>query len=180
MVRAGVVLAVAAVAGTARADEQAASVGVGWATFSVPGKKMGNMQPPAVTPDIGGALSGMYEYALSTDVSLRGELAFGGFYGGETKGHSAGSFAGLGDAGVAFRFDVLKCVPYAFAGLGGVHTWGGPIDHGTDLVVVIGGGLDFLSSRERSWGIEARLASFGGDVTLFTAGVRGTYRWGFF
>jgi len=180
MMRAGAVLAVLAVAGTASADEHAASVGIGWATFSVPGKKMGNMEPPAITPDIGGTLSGIYEYALSTDVSLRGELAFGAFYGGEQKGQSAGSFAGLVDAGVTFRFDVLKTVPYAYAGLGAVIAGGGPIDRGADFVVVLGGGLDVLVSRERSWGCELRFASFGGDVTLFTAGVRGTYRWGFF
>jgi hypothetical protein len=180
MMRTGVVLAVLAVAGTAFADEHAASVGIGWATFSVPGKKMGSMEPPAITPDIGGSLSGIYEEALSTDISLRGELAVGAFLGGEQKGQSAGSYAGLVDAGVTFRFDVLKCVPYAFAGLGGVFTTGGPIDHGSDLVLVVGGGLDSLIGRDRSWGVELRLASFGGDVTLFTAGVRGTYRWGFF
>jgi hypothetical protein len=180
MIRTGVVLAVSAVAGTASADEHAASLGVGWATFSVPGKKMGTMQPPAITPDVGGMLSGTYEYALSTDISLRGEFAFNAFYGGEQKGQSTGSFAGLFDAGVTFRFDVLKCVPYAFAGLGGVVADGGPIGGDTDLVLVVGGGLDSLLSRDRSWGVEVRLASFGGDITLFTAGVRGTYRWGFF
>lgn len=173
-------LAVVAVAGTARADEHAASIGIGWATFSVPGKKMGNMAPPDVTPDIGGTLSASYEEALSTDISLRGEAAFGAFLGGETKGESAGSYATLFDAGVVFRFDVLKWVPYAFAGLGGVISWGGPINRGNDLVLVVGGGVDYLLARDRSWGGEIRLASFGGDVTVFTAGVRGTYRWGFF
>jgi hypothetical protein len=180
MIRAGVVFAVAAVAGVAHADGHAVSAGLSWATFSVPGKKMGNMEPPSISPDIGGTLSGVYEYALSTDISLRGEAAFGVFSGGEMKGQSATSFAGLGDAGVAFRFDVLKCVPYAFAGLGGVYAGGGPIDRGGDLVLVIGGGLDILVSRERSWGFEARLASFGGDITLFTFGLRGTHRWGIF
>ena len=31
---------------------------------------------------------------------------------------SAGSYAVLGDVGAAFRFDVFKYVPYAFAGFG--------------------------------------------------------------
>jgi hypothetical protein len=35
-------------------------------------------------------------------------------------------------------------------------------------------------SRSRSYGIEGRLASFGGDVTIFTFGLRGTVRWGYF
>jgi hypothetical protein len=40
--------------------------------------------------------------------------------------------------------------------------------------------LDFLASRSRSFGVEAKLASFGGDVTVFTLGVRGSIRWGYF
>jgi hypothetical protein len=74
----------------------------------------------------------------------------------------------------------LKYVPYAFGGVGGVATTGGPIDRGVNFVLVVGGGLDWLTSRSRSYGIEGRLASFGGDVTVFTLGVRGTLRWGYF
>jgi hypothetical protein len=174
-------LVVALLAGTAHAEgERAASVGLGWATFSVPGKKMGNMEPPAVTPDVGGTLGFTYEHAISSDFSLRGDGAFGLFRGGATKDQSPTSYAGLVDAGVTFRFDVLKYVPYAFAGLGGVYSGGGPLDHGLEGVLVIGGGLDFLASRDRSYGLEARLASFGGDVTIFTLGLRATYRWGYF
>jgi hypothetical protein len=44
----------------------------------------------------------------------------------------------------------------------------------------VGGGLDVLAGRDRSWGIEGRLASFGGDVTIFSIGVRGSVRWGYF
>ena len=55
-----------------------------------------------------------------------------------------------------------------------------PIDRSTAAVLAIGGGLDILASRSRSYGIEARLASFGGDVTLFTLGLRATCRWGYF
>jgi hypothetical protein len=77
-----------------------------------------------------------------------------------------------------FRFDVLQVVPYLFAGLGGVVSGGGPLDRGADFVLVVGGGVDWLMSRERSIGLEARLASFGGDITVATFGVRGTLRWG--
>jgi hypothetical protein len=160
--------------------ERALSVGLSWATFSVPGEAQGNMEPPAVTPTVGGALSGVYEHSISTDWSLRGELAGGLFYGGETKEKTLASYAGLVDVGAVFRFDVLKYVPYAFGGVGGVFTTGGPIGDRANFVLAVGGGLDVLVSRSRSWGIEAQLASFGGDVTIFSAGLRGTVRWGYF
>jgi hypothetical protein len=176
-----VLCVLAMLAGTAWAEgERAASVGAGWATFSIPGKKMGNMQPPAVTPDIGGALGVTYEHAVSSDISLRGDLSGGLFYGGQTKDQSPTSYAVLFDAGVTFRFDVLKYVPYALIGIGGIASGGGPIDGELDPVLVIGGGLDYLASRDRSYGIEARLASFGSDVTIFTLGLRATCRWGYF
>jgi hypothetical protein len=168
-------------AGAARADsEQAFSVGAGYATFSAPGEKMGEMTPPQVSPTGGGALVVSYERAIGSDVALRGEVAFGMFFGGNAESQSSRSYAVLGDAGAVFRFDIFKYVPYAFAGLGAVSAGGGPIDRGTDLVLVVGGGLDRLWSRQRSAGLELRIASFGGDVTVFTVGLRGTTRWGFF
>jgi hypothetical protein len=160
--------------------ERAFSVGLGWATFSTPGEKMGNMEPPQVTPDVGGALALTYEHAVGSDFSLRGEFAGGLFYGGQAEDQSGTSYAFLGDAGITFRFDVLKYVPYAFGGVGAVQTTGGPILSGTNFVIAVGGGLDMLVSRKRSYGIEGRLASFGGDVTIFTLGLRGTARWGYF
>ncbi|HUS29493.1 MAG TPA: hypothetical protein VMZ53_13360 [Kofleriaceae bacterium] len=160
--------------------ERAFSVGLGWATFSTPGVKMGNMEPPQVSPDVGGALALTYEHAIGSDFSLRGEAAFGVFYGGQAKDQTATSYAGLGDIGATFRFDVLKYVPYAFGGIGAVQTTGGPILAGTNFVIAVGGGVDMLVSRKRSYGIEGRLASFGGDVTIFTFGLRGTVRWGYF
>ena len=160
--------------------ERALSVNVGWATFSVPGKPVGNMAPPTLSPDVGGALGVSYEHAIGTDISLRGDLAGGLFYGGNGKKQSADSFAGLAAVGLTYRFDVLKYVPYAFGGVGGVVSGGGPIDNGADFVLCVGGGLDVLQSRERSWGIEGRLASFGGNIALFTLGLRGTARWGYF
>lgn len=167
-------------AGAAHAEgERALSASVGWATFSAPGKPVGRQAPSTVSPDIGGTASLAYEHSISGDLSLRGELAGGVFYGGGPATAGKTSFAGLGDAGVVFRFDVLKYVPYAFAGLGVVTAGGGPIDRNTDFALVLGGGLDWLQSRERSYGLEARVASFGGDITIVTVGVRGTTRWGF-
>ncbi len=181
VVRRGSLLLVAMMGSLAHADgDRAVSAGLGWATFSTTGKPKGKQAPPALSPDIGGALVVSYEQSISTDFSLRGELAGGVFYGGNQPMESNTSYAVLGDAGVVFRFDVLKFVPYAFGGLGGVATAGGPIDRGADLVLVVGGGVDWLQRRERSYGLEARVASFGGNITVVTFGVRGTMRWGFF
>jgi len=181
VVRRGSLLLVALLGSSAYADgDRAVSAGLGWATFSTTGKPKGKQAPPTLSPDIGGALVVSYEQSISTDVSLRGELSGGVFYGGNQAMESTTSYALLGDAGVVFRFDVLKFVPYAFGGLGGVATAGGPIDRGADFVLVVGGGVDWLQRRERSYGLEARVASFGGNLTVVTFGVRGTMRWGFF
>jgi len=180
-VRSGALVIVALIGSPAHADgDRAVSAGLGWATFSTPGKPMRNQAPPTLSPDVGGALAVSYEQSVSTDVGLRAELAGGVFYGGGQAMQGQTSYAVLGDAGVVFRFDVLKFVPYAFGGLGGVAAGGGPIDRGADFVLVVGGGVDWLRSRERSVGLEARVASFGGDVTVVTFGLRGTMRWGFF
>jgi hypothetical protein len=174
------VLTLVLTAGVAHADgESAVSVSLGWATFSAQGKPMGRQAPPTLSPDVGGMLAVSYERSISSDFGLRGELAGGVFHGGAQAMQSNTSFAGLGDAGIVYRFDVLKYVPYAFVGLGGVVAGGGPLDRGADFVLVLGGGLDWLVSRERSYGLEARVASFGGDITVATFGVRGTVRWGF-
>jgi hypothetical protein len=166
--------------GVARADgEQALSLGVGFASFSALTEKMGEMEPVQVSPTGGWALTASYERAIGSDVALRAELAGGMFFGGNNDQQSSRSYALLGDAGLAFRFDVFEYVPYAFAGLGAVTSGGGPIDRGSDFVLVVGGGLDRLFSRTRSMGAELRIASFGGDITVLTIGIRGTCRWGF-
>lgn len=181
----GGLASLAGLAGPAGADdEQALSAGVGFATFSMPGKAMGDMAPPTVSPGGGETLSVTYERAIGSDVSLRGVLAGALFHGGNEDDQGSVSYAGMADIGATFRFDVLRSVPYAFAGVGGVYSGGGPIDGaehgGWDFVLVVGGGVDRLLSRTRSIGGEVRLASFGGDITVFTIGLRGTYRWGFF
>jgi hypothetical protein len=127
-------IACALAPGGVRADggEQAVSATLGWATFSTPGKKTGTMEPPAVTPDVGGTLGLVYERAISTDFSLRGELAGAMFEGGNAAKQSSLSYVGLADVGAVFRFDVLKYVPYAFGGVGGVLSTGGPLDQSTN------------------------------------------------
>lgn len=166
------VVTAAALASRPALADRAVSVGTGWATYSTLGEPPMPMKaPPTLTAEAGAHLQLSYEHGISREVSLRGELA-GALFGDDW------SYLALGDLGVVYRFDVVKYVPYGFAGVGGLVSGGGPID--SDLIVVLGGGLDILASRTRSWGIEGRLASFAGDTTVFTLGVRGSVRWGFF
>jgi hypothetical protein len=174
-------LILVAAAGTAHAEgERALSGDAGLATFSALGKKVGSMAQPQLSPDIGFTLGGSFEYMIGADFALRAEGAGTMFTGGEEKDESSLSYAVLGGVGAAFRFDVLKYVPYAFVGVGGMATFGGPIDRGANLMLSVGGGLDVLQSRERSYGGELRIASFGGDVTIVTLSFRASCRWGFF
>ncbi len=165
--------------------ERSLSLSADFDTFSTPGKKVGSTAPPDITPDGGGGLTLSYERTVGTDFSFRAELAGALYHGGDdpAKKQSALSYAALADIGFVYRFDILKWVPYALAGVGGVIAGGGPIvQHGSsdEFVVVIGGGIDYLVSRDRSYGIEVRFASFAGDISLTTIGFRATTRWGFF
>jgi hypothetical protein len=163
-------------------DDRALSGSLGYATFSEPGKPAHNQQSTTITPDFGVTPSIMYEHAFSTDFSLRGELGGAFFSGGQninTKNTGTTSWLGMADIGITFRFDVLKYVPYAFGGLGGEYSTGGALDNGFVPVLVVGGGLDVLQSRSRSWGLEARIVGFATDTTVFTLSLRGTLRWGY-
>jgi hypothetical protein len=178
-------LPVIALASPAAAEgERSLSLSLDFDTFSTPGKKVGSQAPPDVTPDAGGGLTLSYERALGTDLSFRGELAGALYHGGNNPAQmqSALSYAALADVGLVYRFDILKWVPYALVGVGGVISGGGPIDQhgaGDELVVVIGGGLDYLVSRDRSYGFEVKFASFAGDISLTTISFRASTRWGF-
>lgn len=179
-------LPVIALASPAAAEgERSLSLSLDYDTFSTPGKKVGAQAPPDITPDGGGGLTLSYEHTLGTDFSLRGELAGALYHGGNNpaKMESALSWAALADVGFVYRFDILKWVPYALVGVGGVLSGGGPIgQHGTgdEFVVVIGGGIDYLVSRDRSYALEVKFASFAGDISLTTVSFRASTRWGFF
>lgn len=162
-------------------NEQALSLGVSvYSSFTAPGEPTMEMAPTETSSDYGTGLFGSYERMIGSDLGLRAEAAGNFFYGGNSDKQSASSYAVLGDVGVVFRFDVLHVVPYAFAGAGGVLSTGGPIDRGLDPVLVVGGGVDWLRGRQRSYGLELRMASFAGDISVATIGFRATHRWGFF
>ncbi len=149
--------------------DSALSASLGWATYVTPDK-----QNKDITPTIGGVVGLTYERGISEALSWRVSLVGGGFAGGGT------TFAGWGAAGLVYRFDVLEYVPYVQASLGAIELGGGPVPRGLHPLLELGGGLDLLSNRDRSWGAEVRLGSFAGNTTTVTAGLRATWRWGYF
>jgi hypothetical protein len=151
--------------------ESALSAAIGVGTFILPGER----DDESIAPGAGGVLHAIYERSFSEALSWRLELG-GGLYGGGGLSYSAAAAGGL-----VYRFDVLRYVPYALVEVGASLVGGGPVPAPVlDPVVQIGGGLDVLLGRERSWGIEARVASFAGDTTTVSISARTTWRWGFF
>lgn len=151
--------------------ESALSGSLAGGTFVLPGEE----EDESIAPTAGGVGGVSYERGFSEALSWRVELS-GGLYGG-----GGLSWSGQVAGGLVYRFDVLKYVPYALIELGGSIVGGGPVPEPVlDPVVLIGGGLDFLLGRSRSWGLEARVASFAGDTTTISLGARYTIRWGYF
>lgn len=163
----------AAIPGVARAGdgESALSVGGGGGTYVMPGEE----EDETIAPLAGGLAIVTYERGFSEALSWRVE-ASAAVYGGGGVSWSAAAAAGL-----VYRFDVLKYVPYGLIELGAAYVRGGPVPAPVlDPVVEIGGGVDFLRSRTRSWGLEGRMSGFAGDTTLVSVSARYTWRWGFF
>lgn len=151
--------------------ESAASAELAVGTYVLPGED----EDETIAPIAGGVLVGIYERGFSEALSWRVELA-GALYAGD--GTSWGAVAA---GGIVYRFDVLKYVPYALVELGGSYLRGGPIPEPVlDPVLQVGGGVDWLRGRDRSYGLEARVASFAGESNTFSLGVRVTHRWGYF
>jgi hypothetical protein len=161
-------LAVALVPRAAGADEgeSALSVGLSFATFSIPDHD-----------GQGAALGVEYERGLSDAFWLRASAAGAAHHGGDEDGTS---YAGHGALGLTYVIDVLKYVPYLHAGIGAVALGGGALDREVHPVAEIGIGLDILSRRGLSYGAFARLGSFLDDSAFVTAGLRLSWRWGFF
>jgi hypothetical protein len=155
----------------AGSGESALSVGAGFGTWTLPGE----MDNETLHPTAGGVLVTDYERGFSESFSWRVELQLGGYGGGGLSYSSALS------AGLVYRFDVLKYVPYGLVELGGSYVGGGPNAKGVlDPMVEVGGGLDILRGRDRSWGIEGLIGGFAGDTMLIALDARYTWRWGFF
>ena len=93
-----------------------------------------------------------------------------------------------GHATIGFKyllFDIVKYVPYVTLGGGASVISGDGIDTDVNGRIELGIGLDKLSSRKFSYGIEARLevtpprAAFD-QSALFMVGAKVAWRWGFF
>ena len=146
--------------------ESALSVGLAFATFTIPDHD-----------GQGGALSLEYERGLSDAFWLRGAAAGAVHHGGDEDGTS---YAGHAAVGLTYVIDVLKYVPYLHAGVGAVALGGAELEEELHPVAEIGIGLDILTRRGLSYGVFGRVSSFFDDSAFVTAGVRVTWRWGFF
>lgn len=150
--------------------ESAASAAVGFATYATPDEDA----TETLTPTAGATLQVTYERGLGDYASWRAQLA-GAIYGG---GGVAGT--GLATLGLSYRLDVLRYVPYAIVGVGALVRGGGPFDTGVEPALEIGGGVDVLRGRARSWGLAAAITSFASDTTTVSVTLRSTWRWGYF
>lgn len=164
------ITAVGPVAGTAHAGdgETAVSAGAAWATYATPG------EDETLSPTAGGALAATYERGFGDYASWRLH-GIGAVYGG-----GGTAYTGLVTAGLSYRVDVLRYVPYVTVGVGGLVRGGGPFETGVEPVLELGAGVDWLRGRDRSWGLAGSLTGFASDTTTLTVGLRSTWRWGYF
>lgn len=164
------IAAVAARAAHAGDGERALSVGLGYATYATPGPEMDE----TLTPTAGLGLAVAYERGIGDEVAVRADLALSGYLGGGAAG------TGLATLGLAYRIDVLKYVPYVEVGVGALAVAGGPFATDVEPALRLGGGVDVLRGRDRSWGVTAMMTSFASRTTTLAIGVRSTWRWGYF
>jgi len=145
-------------------DDRAFSVSLNYAHFD-----LGEDLAPH-----GGLLGADYERGLSETISLRASGGVGLYY------EDALSYSGHATVGITYLFDVLKWVPYANLGVGAIFVDGTDQESSVNPLIELGFGVDFLRSREFSWGLQARYETYIDRTRFITAGVRATWRWGFF
>ena len=150
-------------------DDRSLSVSLMYGRYAIPG----------LAPH-GGVLGVDFERGFSDALALR-VSGGGGTYFGETQ-----SYSGHLTVGVTYLFDVIKYVPYANIGIGGIVLSGGTNEDGeavdTEIsgLIELGFGVDVLHSRSFSYGVLLRFESFVESTAFFTVGARVTWRWGFF
>lgn len=165
-----VVLGRAAGEATAGDGETAVSASAGYATYATPGPE----EDQTLTPTAGGLLGATYERGFGDYASWRVHGA-GALYGG-----GGVVTSGLVTAGLSYRVDVLRYVPYVTVGLGGMVLAGGPFETGIEPVLELGAGVDWLRGRSRSWGLSGNLTGFASETITLSVSVRSTWRWGYF
>ena len=122
----------------------------------------------------GGVLGFDFEHGLSDTIALRAAAAGGLYY------QDAMAYTGHAVVGLTYVFDVLKWVPYVNLGVGGIVVDGAELDLRIEPLIELGAGVDFLQSREFSWGLQARYETYTTRTHFLSAGLRMTWRWGFF
>jgi hypothetical protein len=151
--------------GLAADGERALSATVGYATYAL----------PEYNPH-GGVLGLDFERGFSDALSWRVSGGAGVYY------REGLTYSTHLTVGLTYLFDVLKYVPYLNLGVGGIAI----VDvDGASVVDVsplaeIGVGLDVLRDRTSSVGVYVRFETLLQETAFFTAGVRSTWRWGFF
>lgn len=144
--------------------EHALSVSLGYGTYLV----------PDYSPD--GAVLGLsYRRGFSDAFAWRVSGGGGLYHGADQL-----TYSGHMTFGLTYLLDVLKYVPYIEVGAGAIVIAGG--DAGTDVspLVQVGVGLDVLRSRTFSYGLHLEFESLLQETSFFHAGVRATWRWGYF
>ena len=126
---------------------------------------------------LGGVLGVDYEYGLTDLIWLRASGGGGAFYDSTAE---APAYAGYGEVGITYVLDVLRFVPHVDLGLGGIVMHGEDIEDPVQPLVSLGAGVDFLTSRSRSFGAFVRFESYLSRSAFFQLGVRASWRWGFF
>ena len=144
--------------------EHALSFSLGYATYAIP-----DYNPH------GGVFGVDYERGFSDAFSFRLSGGLGGY-----RGDGLSTYSGHLVAGLTYLFDVVKYVPYANLGIGGIVIAGGEDGTRSSVLVELGVGVDVLRSRSFSYGIGLRFETFLQETSFFTAGLRATWRWGFF
>ena len=163
-------LTTAASSADAGDGERAVSLGLGYATYATPNAE----DDDTLTPTAGAAVVATYERGVGADTAVRADLVVGGYFGGGTVGSA------LATVGLGYRVDVLKYVPYLEVGVGALVRTGGPFEPGVEPALRIGGGVDWLRGRARSYGVAVIMTSFASETTTLAVSVRSTWRWGYF
>jgi hypothetical protein len=158
-----VVILLASGPATADEGESQLSLALGYATFSVPDYR----------PD-GGAIGLQYERGITPILSLHTQLSGGVYYQDDI------AYSGQATVGLTYLFDVLKYIPYATVGVGAMVIAGNSVETDVSPIAALSLGLEILHSRTFSYGPQARFETFFDQPKFFSAGLRLTWRWGFF
>jgi len=122
----------------------------------------------------GGSLGATYAYRLGDRFALRASAAAGAYYDNDA------AYSTQALASIAYTFDVLRYVPWASVGLGGIATFGPDVGECLDPIAEVAAGLDILHSRSFSYGLFVRYESLFQETSYAAGGLRLNWHWGFF